>query len=498
MKQRNIVFLMTDQHRWDALGCVNSVVRTPHLDRLAAEGVRFEQAVTNCPICVPARYSMMTGLYPSQSGLRFNRQICATDAELPCSVIPQELRSAGYQTAGFGKTHWYDRDLGAEPTTRGFEIRGVLSEGFEHVRESGAEFMEDDFGGEVGSIGEIRGAGTGGESPAGYVGKTSDFGDHEHREGWATDKAVDFLENRRDPERPFFLYLSLDFPHAPNFVPPGYEALYDLDSIPDRPLADVIEEIDEHYDFKDGEIRHAWLKMSPQERKIATLRYYALCSYSDDCIGRVLEQLDASGEFENTTFLFCSDHGEMLGDRNHRFSKYCLYEGSVRVPIIVAGADISPEHRGTVDSRHAELVDVLPTLRELAAIAPDPLRPGISLLSDLRREGSFAEFHGGGYEAEQRGPTYMWRTGDWKLILSVREPLAQARFKGRFHGELYHLTEDPVELVNRFADPACRDRREQMTQNLLFHLACQNAAWPRRTTDVALPASNKIWEGAET
>ncbi len=126
-KLPNIIFLMTDQQRFDALGCANRLVKTPNLDSLAARGIRFSQAVCQAPMCVPSRYSMMLGLYPSQSGLRHNCQICPSDDELPLPVLPQRLQKLGYQTAGFGKTHWYaEIGLGKDelkPSTRGFEVR---------------------------------------------------------------------------------------------------------------------------------------------------------------------------------------------------------------------------------------------------------------------------------------------------------------------------------------------------------------------------------------
>lgn len=489
MKRPNIVFLMTDQHRWDALGCVNPAVRTPHLDQLASEGIRYDQATANAAICVPSRYSLMTGLYPSQSGLRFNRQICPTDADLPCSVIPQEMQQAGYQTAGFGKTHWYDSKLGAEPRRRGFEIRAVFHEGREHIKEEGANYMEDDYPDGVRFFEEHADICDGGECPDGYIGKTSKYGGGEQREGWATRKAIDFLENQRDEERPFFLYLSLDFPHAPSIVPPGYESQYNVNKIADRIIAEDLDSVQDHYDFKDGEMREAWLKLTPNERRIATLRYYALCTYADDCFGQLINKLKSTGDYDNTTFVFCSDHGEMLGDRNHRFSKYCLYEGSIRVPLIISGASIPPEKRGTIDTKPVELVDILPTLQEIVNIPDDPCRPGISLFSDVVRSGSYAEFHGSGYDAEQDAPTLMWRTEKWKLILSVPGKLTEARFSGNFQGELYHLTEDPVELVNRFEEPDCKEQKHHLTMELLRHLTCQNAAWPRKTTDVTLSST---------
>jgi hypothetical protein len=122
---------MADQYRWDALGGVNRLVKTPNLDSLAARGVRFGRATVNAPMCLPSRYSMMTGLYPSQVGVRHNAQMCPTDADLPAPVLAQRLRDAGYQTAGFGKTHWYlgeesSPSIPVETSTRGFEVRAVL------------------------------------------------------------------------------------------------------------------------------------------------------------------------------------------------------------------------------------------------------------------------------------------------------------------------------------------------------------------------------------
>ena len=128
----NIIFLMDDQHRWDALGIVDPAVITPHLDRLARTGVFFDQAVCQAPMCVPSRNSMMMGLYPNQIGILRNSQ-GLPDAELPAKTLAQVFLEAGYETAGFGKTHW-----GHNSSTRGFETR-YASE----IREDGAILMMD-------------------------------------------------------------------------------------------------------------------------------------------------------------------------------------------------------------------------------------------------------------------------------------------------------------------------------------------------------------------
>ena len=362
----NILFLMTDQQRWDALGCVDPFVRTPHLDALARRGIRFEQAVCNVPMCMPSRYSLMLGLYGSQCGVRHNTQMCPTDADLPLPVLAQRLQALGYQTAGFGKTHWYlgsqtGAGMPARTSLRGFEVRAEARAKDPARTEPGAVLMAEEIPEGFARLkSETDPFGGGGENVLGYTGCTSVVPPGEHREGWLTGQALRFLDEGRDPGRPLFLYLSFDFPHAGLNVPAGYEALYDIGRIPDRPLPPWTAYPEEHV----GQDRRAreWMEKTPLERRRTTLRYWALCSYVDDLFGRVLRKLDEMGERENTFVLFASDHGEMLGDRQHRFSKYCLYEGSVRVPLIVAGAGVPEERRGAVDARAAELVDVLPTL----------------------------------------------------------------------------------------------------------------------------------------
>lgn len=483
----DVLFLMTDQHRWDAIGAVQPLVQTPNLDRLCAMGVRFSQAVCQVPICVPSRYSVMTGLYGSQSGVRFNRQIVMRDEDLPAPTLPQRFADLGYQTAGFGKTHWYEAGFGIDrPSRRGFAHRAVINEGLAHIAEDGAACMEEEYGLPVPSFAESRDAGPGGEGVAGYLGRTSAHAGDHHREGWFTRKAVEFLDRDRDPSRPMLLYLSLDYPHAPLYVPPGYEERYRVADIPDRIVAEAGERLEEHWIQPHYlPVRQRWHALDREARRRTTLRYFALCSYVDSLFGQVLDRLERAGTLDSTVIAWTSDHGDMLGDRNHRFGKYCLYEGSIRVPLLLAGACVPQHLRGTVDDRPAELVDLLPTL--LAAVeAPVPAGlPGLNLLGDVRRSGSFAEFHGGGYEDHQAGPMWMWRTPEWKLILAQPDPSA-ARVPGPPRGELYHLTQDPVELRNRWDDPACAGVREELTRALLAHIMSVSSRFPRQTTDVPL------------
>lgn len=481
----NILFLMTDQHRFDAMGSVDPLVKTPNLDRLAARGVRFTQAVCNAPMCVPSRYSMMTGLYPSQVGVRHNAQMIPTDEDLPAPVIAQRLLDAGYQTAGFGKTHWYMGErlapnAEAEPSRRGFEVRAMRNTDEPGRVEPGAVQMGDELPDAFAALEAERRPFGSGETIGGYKGLTSSVPPNKHTEAWLTDEALDFLENDRDEDRPFFLYLSFDFPHASFNVPPGYEDLYEVDDMPPPTKPPPGTDLSGHADPWQWE---EWIaSTTEQERRRTTLRYYALCTYADEQLGRVLDRLEETGEAENTFVIFVSDHGEMLGDR-HRFSKYCLYDPSVRVPMILAGAGVPAHLRGTTDDRHAELVDVLPTLLSVSGGSKPPELPGRSLLAAPTRSGAFCEMHGTGYEPKEKAPAYMWRERDWKLVTYTPGTAAGATSRvDEARGELYDLRNDPDEFDNLYEDPAHLETRERLQNELLMHLAGAWSKFPRQTS----------------
>ncbi len=479
MKKRpNILFLQTDQQRHDALGCVNPAIRTPNLDALAARGTRFSQAVCNVPMCVPSRYSMMTGLYGFQCGVKHNTQMIARDTDLPVPVLAQRLAEAGYQTAGFGKTHWYigSRIMPGTPiegSCRGFEIRALRGAREPGNDECGALYMADDEPEQHARVAGVqKHGGPGGESVEGYTGGISGLDASHHAEGWLARQALNFLDQGRDATRPFFLYLSLDYPHVPLFPPKPFEDLYAGTDFPDNPPPDPVPS---GHAIR-SKFKEIWPNMTSEQRRCAWMRYAALCSFVDDCFGQVIEKLHAKGELDNTLVLFASDHGDMMGERG-RVSKYCLYESSVRVPLILAGPGV--EQAGTADDRLAELVDVMPTLLAAAGEEIPECLPGLNLLSAESRSGAFAEMHGGGYEDCQQAPSVMWRTADWKLILHVPGRLGDIHGRyDRIDGELFDLADDPRELNNRYEDPVCAPIRERMTAQALMHVMCCLGRFP--------------------
>jgi arylsulfatase A-like enzyme len=477
----NIIFLMTDQQRWDAIGINNPHIRTPNLDRLARQGILFNQATCQAPMCVPSRNSMMFGLYPSQLGIRSNGSRAFNDAGMPCDPLPERLRKAGYQTAGFGKTHWGETD---QPIgTRGFETRVVGAK--EVGQEIGAIHWQDDENAEglAAYRKETANYGPGEEGVDGYLGQTSVVADRDHRDGWVAEKCLEFIDNDMDPSRPLFLYLSFLKPHAGLNVPKRFVDMYNINDIPDTEQPPWLEEQDTHLAYGNKtnkfqttrylEWRAAWTKMTPLERRRTTLYYYANCSWLDDYFGQVLAKLEKAGRLENALIVFTSDHGEMLGERHYRFTKYCLYESSVRVPILLSGSFIPEALRGTIDHRNAELVDLYPTLAKVAGTKHQFAAPGLDLLSDQKRKGSFCEYHDSG------APAYMWRTKKWKLILFSDQPLEQAKSSGQpMKGELYDLENDPHEWNNLYNSEKHQKIREQLKTELLEHIAVTFAGFP--------------------
>ncbi len=475
----NIVFIMTDQQRFDAMGCVNPLVKTPNIDALAKNGIRFSQAVSQCPMCVPSRNSMMFGLYASQTGVRNNGGALLDESRLPAVPLPQLLHDAGYFCAGFGKTHWNNTVKGQPGSRRGFDVRAEGQPRYSVLWEEGAVMMdEEDPEGLQAYYEETKEFGSGEENGAGYIGKVSTLDKVHHRDGFIQKKCLEFLDGYEPDGRPLFLYFSLIKPHAGFNIPPEFEAMYDVNDIPDIPSPPWDEEPQTHilsamrvspnlYRAHYG--RKAVLDgRTKEEKRLTTLRYWANCSFMDDYIGGVLNKLREKGLDKNTLFVFVSDHGEMLGERDGRFSKYCLFESSVRVPLILAGDYLDETLRGTVDRRCAMLTDIVPTLCRAAGIRPDPRLPGCDLLGEKKHRGGFCEFHGGGGEDTQNAPAWMWRNENYKMIVYRDGTVLD---DGEPRGELYDLKNDPHEWFNRFDDPALASVRVTMLMELTAHVA---------------------------
>ena len=183
--------------------------------------------------------------------------------------------------------------------------------------------------------------------------------------------------------------------------------------------------------------------------------------------GRVMDKLRAKGLLENCLIIYVSDHGEMLGERYYRFNKYCLYDASARVPLILSGTAVPTAKRGSLDHRMAEEVDIYPTIAALAGI-PLTGKPGENLLDTSNRKAGFCE-----YSDRPQAVAFMWRTSTSKLILSFpKGPVGQGHVEltDAVAGELYDLQADPKEWHNLYAAPEAAALRESMCHELLDHL----------------------------
>jgi arylsulfatase len=460
----NIIFLMDDQHRWDALGVENQAVYTPNLDKLAKEGIRFTQAVCQAPMCIPSRNSMMLGLYPNQLGVTRNaadlrNRSGLEDGQLPNKPLAQVLKDNGYETAGFGKTHW-----GVTCSTRGFETRYAAA-----VKEIGANMMIDiDPEGKKEYDTETKDYGAGEEGNLGYIGETSKVIEENHRDGWVFNRCLEYIDKRND-ERPLFLYLSFLKPHAGHNVPEGYEEQYDNKEIDyakqpswekdNSPHAEGVNRREMYEGF--------WKNATVDQWKEMTMRYYANCTWIDDMFGRTMEALKEKGLLENALIVYVSDHGEMLGERYYRFNKYCLYESSVRVPLIFSGSALTNEFVGQTDKRPAELLDIYPTILKTIGINMPDVIPGINLLSAETREANFCALH------EREGEaSFMWRTEEYKLILRMKRAynLTQYDSSAIIGGEFYELLNDSQEWNNLYGLEEVELHQKRMTKELIDHI----------------------------
>lgn len=459
-KPPNIIFLMDDQHRYDALGIINSQVLTPTLDNLAKDGVLYSQAVCQAPMCVPSRNSMMMGLYPNQTGVYSNGD-GIKDENVPVKTMAQYFKDAGYETAGFGKTHWGKYETG----TRGFETRYVSE-----IKEKGAVSMQEmNPKAKQAYDNEIADMGAGEENNLGYLGFTSKLEEEEHRDGWITKQALEYINNRND-DRPLFLYLSYMKPHAGHNVPKGYEDLYDLSAIEYAQQPDWESDKSPHSEGVNRRdmYENYWKNATEEEWKLMTMRYYANVTWIDDMMGRTLAALKEKGLLENTLIVYTSDHGEMLGERYYKFNKYNLYDASVRVPMIISGSALPKDiQRNSVDNLSAENTDLLPTLLAYSGIPQEKPLLGENLLTKNRNQATFAALHERPNEA-----AFMWRTKDYKLILVLnrKENAADYTSADIITGEFYNLTSDPKEWNDLYNDVNSEASRTAYQVELLNHL----------------------------
>jgi choline-sulfatase len=475
----NIVWLTSDQHSSHALGCYgNSVVQTPNLDRLAAEGLCFDRHFCSYPVCVPARFTMMSGLYPHHHGAVGN----STPLPLRTRTVAHHFGQAGYVTAWLGKMHPVDGQ------THGFDYYMDMGAYFDYLGPKTRTFTYG-MGAEDSGCGspwitvhrpptEGRSAWVPAELP-----RHNDtlevrelLAEEDHFESFVARETIRFLETYRD--EPFFVTASFLKPHNPFSPPAEYGAMYRPEEMPlpdwsPTQLEGLPPQLRSHrYPGAGTPEGDAWLG-----RFIAA--YYGNVSHMDACAGRILDALDRLGLADNTLVVYTTDHGEMLGEHGMR-GKFCFFDGSARLPLIARLPGHIPA--GTRSSALVDQADYVPTFRDAAGFAPaarsQPFdgRSFAPVLSEPSLPGKAFAF--GEFALPQR-PFYMRRDERWKYVYYTdttagRGPAVTGATTPA--EELYDSVTDPGEFTNLAADPTRNDVVAEQRAELFAFLERQGVA----------------------
>lgn len=380
-KRPNIILLMADQMRGDCLGIAGHPdVKTPHLDFLAGEGIRYPNAYSACPSCVPARASLYTGMSQEKTGRVGYQDLVPWRYS---HTLAGELSKAGYYTQCVGKMH-------VHPLRNNLGFHNVrLHDGYLHAyRRPETPSYEDQrqaddyywwLKQELGIDADPADTGL---NCNGWVTRPWSYEEKYHPTNWVAGECLDFLR-RRDRDMPFFLMASFVRPHPPLDPPQYYLDLYSR-----RELAQPFrgDWDDQERVLRDGHSYQA--DASPRDPEyVRQMRagYYGAITHMDHQIGRILNALEENQLMDNTVILFVSDHGEMLGD-HLLFRKAKPFQGSIQVPMFLWGPEAYIGEHRRVCTDLVELRDVMPTLLELAgAPIPDSV-DGSSMLHPVRRE----------------------------------------------------------------------------------------------------------------
>jgi len=476
----NLLFIMTDQQPPSTLGCYgNRVVRTPHLDRLAAEGMRFDNFhIAGFP-CSPSRATMLSGRYPHSQGIIRNDILFSP--EVPS--LGQILKQAGYDTGYVGKWHlggsMYRGIKGRKPHDgRWFYRRVASDEGFKFEQVEGG-FGEDEpqhgfvdkwAGGWKHYKAYLREAGLGdivdripnlgnhNDWPSAPEGQHmySQLPEEHHMAAFFAEEAAEFIRQRRGSERPFGLVLSFYGPHLPVAPPKPWDEMYSLEQA-DLPANHRDLLVDKPFAQRRNRRCYKLREWTEEQFRDYIRRYWGYCSYLDAQIGKVLQALSDSGFADNTIVLFTADHGDMIAGHGMIFKLgYCGYDELMRVPLLMRVPRVAAE--GSASDALASNVDLLPTLLGLMDVAiPDGVQGEsfAEVLSGRRKKFRDAVFCNSGDNC------VMVRTEQWKYVLN---------WKNRDIDELYDMEKDARELHNLAQEPKYKDAVQRMQGRALTWL----------------------------
>ncbi len=428
MKAANFLFILSDEHQKNTLGCYgNEKVITPHLDALADRGTLFSRAYTTCPICVPARASLATGKYVHEIG-NWDNAFPYNGSE---RTWHHELRDNGHTVDLIGKLHFRSQE-----DDNGFSQ--------EHQPLHVVDGIGDPFG-------AIRWNPKVRHRRQGIISAGADDSTYQQYDVLNADKAIEWLEEHANDEKPWALFLSFVCPHPPYKSRPEYFDKYNSEDLPLPPQ------------WKEGDWpqhpAYKWFRrffdadepFTEKEIRNCIHAYYGLVTFLDEQIGRVLSKLESLGLVDTTRILYSSDHGEGLGARG-LFGKFTHYEESGGIPMILAGPDV-PE--GNVCKTPVSLLDVHNTIYDGVGVEGTVHRHSRSLveLANLpeQERDVFAEYHA----VNSKDGSYLLTDNRFKLIYHVNQP-----------AQLFDLQEDPDEINDLASHGEYRNVLENMIHRL--------------------------------
>jgi choline-sulfatase len=445
MKQKNILFIISDQHRRDSASCYgHDIVKTPAIDKLAATGIRFTNAYSQCPLCGPSRASVLTGTYPHTSE---NLTHSPEPYEKPLPDIPtlgSVFRDAGYATGLIGKVH----------------IRGESATcdlGFDDRRLRFKTYELDDYIAAVGldNVSKYISYHQKSNVPCrdhyNPLNEGIKMAEHYMYDALVVNECKDFMKKNRDKR--FFLWAGLEKPHPEWFAPEEFHKLYDPEKIPLPKTCKAEQELAPDSMKSRKKEREQY---SDDNIKNSMAAYFANVSYLDSKVGELLDYLKELGLEDDTIIVYTSDHGEMLYDHG-MLQKHCFYEQAVGVPLIIKIPGMTKPAALSTDAI-ASLIDLFPTLLEANSIEQPDTLEGESLIPIINGEtendnrSTFSEYY------SSRIPERMIRRGDYKYIYS-HEDLDQ----------LYNLKTDPLEINNLINQPKLAELKNDLKAQILLN-----------------------------
>jgi len=455
---RNILLIQTDQQRRDCIGAYgNQVVRTPHIDRLAAEGILFEDAFTISPICSPARASLLTGLYPVRHGVLRNPEsgeAGGQDLRAGVTTFAEPLRRAGYRVSHVGKWH-VGRQL--RPEQCGFE--GVYYPGYGYPdRHPHYLHYLQRLGVEGFRLKDERYSRSADGSRRFLLTAVQEGPEQAAVPFYLAEQVIAAIRRAIAQDQPFFVRMDFWGPHAPYILPERYLNMYDPADL--SPWDNFSDDLAGKPPIQ-RDMRRYWgvddFTWDDWARLVAAC--YGYTTLIDDAIGRVVDFLEDAGLMDQTAVFFTSDHGGMLGAHGLFDKGPYLYDEICRVPLIVRlpGAAAGRRVRGIVYN-----MDLMPTILAAAGLAIPPDLDAVSLMPALLgddswrgREGVYMEFHGHQCPYSVR----VLRKDGWKYI-----------FNAPATDELYDLTADAGELRNLLDDPGAQAVLRSLREHMLAQL----------------------------